>query len=251
MDTCREVVADDEVAVIAYGELASGEVERARGVIGRVLRRYRLGAHARIRLTRHGRIDGSTVAQVNLRNGRIPIRTQIDGPGGFALTFAAERLDRQLSRLTMESEPRRAPEPGRAPLAFVTEERPIVRRKECVPLVCDPGTAIAAMDALDYDAHLFTDATTGEDAIVYWAGPQGVRMARQRRIQPPPNLAKLGLTMNPHPTRSLSESDAASRLCVYGLPFLFYTDAGDRRGRLLYRRYDGDLGLVIASSNQE
>lgn len=41
------------------------------------------------------------------------------------------------------------------------------------------------MDALDFDAHLFTDADTGETAIVYWAGPLGVRMARQHHVHPP------------------------------------------------------------------
>jgi hypothetical protein len=32
--------------------------------------------------------------------------------------------------------------------------------------------------AMDYDVHLFTDAATGEDAVVYRAGPSGLRLAR-------------------------------------------------------------------------
>lgn len=248
MNTHRAAVATQpEIAVTTSGAVTPAEAERAEWIIGRVLRRHRLGS-ARVRLTRHAGADATTVAQVNMRCAGTAIRTQIDGPGGFALIFAAERLDRQLDRITTGSAPRWAPDPGRAPLAFVSGERPVVRRKECAPQRCDPGAAVAVMDAMDYDAHLFTDAATGEDAIVYWAGPRGVRMARQRRLQPPSNMTELPLTMNPHPTRAFTEPEAAIRLCAYGLPFLFYTDAHDHRGRLLYRRYDGDLGVVLARS---
>ncbi|WP_406108004.1 hypothetical protein [Micromonospora globbae] len=33
-----------------------------------------------------------------------------------------------------------------------------------------------------------------------------------------------------------------------GRPFVFYTDRDTRRGTLLYRRYDGDLGLVAPAT---
>lgn len=51
------------------------------------------------------------------------------------------------------------------------------------------------LNAMDYDVHLFTDAATGEDAVVYRAGPSGLRLARSaacirpdgRRRQPLPS----------------------------------------------------------------
>jgi Sigma 54 modulation/S30EA ribosomal protein C terminus len=61
----------------------------------------------------------------------------------------------------------------------------ITRRKPVVLLRGDPLEAVAVMDAMDYDVHLFTDAETGEDAVVYRAGPAGLRLARQRRMYPP------------------------------------------------------------------
>ncbi|MTE15233.1 sigma 54 modulation/S30EA ribosomal C-terminal domain-containing protein [Nocardia aurantiaca] len=236
------------VAVIAEDAIAVEEERRVRREITRVLRRHGSADAARVRLTRGSRSDGTTLTQVNTCVAGTPVRCQIDGPDGLAVRSAAERLDGQLDRLRTQAAPRWAPDASRPPLITVGEERPIVRRKVCVPRLCDPATAVAAMDALDYDAHLFTDLDTGEEAIVYWAGPLGVRMARQRRLCPPREFEQLPLTINPHPTRILTESAAVHRLCDYGLPFLFYTDAEDGRGRLLYRRYDGDLGLVIATS---
>lgn len=56
---------------------------------------------------------------------------------------------------------------------FVRPDAAIARRKP-VSLQCStPLAAVAVMDAMDYDAHVFTDAETGEDAVVYRAGPRG------------------------------------------------------------------------------
>ncbi|WP_433560341.1 sigma 54 modulation/S30EA ribosomal C-terminal domain-containing protein [Nocardia sp. CA-151230] len=236
------------VEVIVDGTVPAQEMDRARAEFTQVLRGHGLAGSASLRLTRDARVEGTSLAQVNLCVAGTPVRCQIEGPGALVLRLAAERLDRSLNRQLAQALPRWAPDPARAPLVTVGEERPIVRRKHCVPRRCDPATAVATMDALDYDAHLFTDLDTGEDAIVYWAGPLGVRMARQHRLCPPRDFEHLPMTMNPHPTRILTESAAAVRLCGHGLPFLFFTDADDGRGRLLYRRYDGDLGLVIATS---
>ncbi|MFE5289969.1 sigma 54 modulation/S30EA ribosomal C-terminal domain-containing protein [Nocardia sp. NPDC056611] len=244
MNTTRVAAATPGVAVESRGPITAAERSRADRVVRQVLRRHHLESPASVRLTRNGSFGATTVAQVNARFDGTQIRVQADGPGGFALTFAAERLDRQLDRLTGKAEPRWAPDPGRAPLAAVSGARPIVRRKQCCLQVLDPVGAAAAMDAMDYDVLLFTDAETGEDAIVHWAGPLGVRMARQRRMRPPASATWRPLTMSPRPTREFTEAEAAARLCAYGLPFLFFTDPSDRRGRLLYRRYDGDLGLV-------
>ncbi|MGO8965653.1 hypothetical protein [Mycobacterium sp.] len=38
---------------------------------------------------------------------------------------------------------------------------------------------------MDHDLHLFTDASTGVDAVVYRGRPSGLRLARQRCMRPP------------------------------------------------------------------
>ncbi|WP_306362189.1 sigma 54 modulation/S30EA ribosomal C-terminal domain-containing protein [Nocardia sp. CC227C] len=244
MDTHAVVVGDAHVAVSAVGEVSFAEIVRAERMIGQVLLRHHIHEPARVRLVERPGAGLMTV-QANVRTGRGDVRTQIDGSGGWALTFAAERLDHQLRRVE-RSVARRMPDRRRAVLAGVSDDRPVTRRKTVEVRSCDPAEAIATMDAMDYDAHLFTDAETGEDAVVYWAGPRGVRFARQWRPRPPRDMDELSMTMNPHRVPVLAEHQAAARLCRYGLPFLFCTDTADRRGRLLYRRYDGDVGVVIA-----
>ncbi len=107
------------------------------------------------------------------------------------------------------------------------------------------------MDAMDYDVHLFTDAETGEDAVVYRGGPSGLRLARQHRMFPPGwspsspvSAPPVPLIVNSQPTLTLSETDAVDRLCDHRLRFLLFTDSGSGRGHLLYPRYNGTLGLI-------
>jgi hypothetical protein len=57
----------------------------------------------------------------------------------------------------------------------------------------------------------------------------------------------LPMTVNPHKVPVLTPAQAAHRLAECCLPFVFYTDPVTKRGNLLYRRYDHDLGLVAPS----
>ncbi|MGB8387368.1 sigma 54 modulation/S30EA ribosomal C-terminal domain-containing protein [Mycobacterium sp.] len=130
-------------------------------------------------------------------------------------------------------------------------EAVITRRKPVVLQRATPLEAVAVMDAMDYDVHLFTDAETGEDAVVYRAGPSGLRLARQRRMyppgwswSPPTGGPPVRLIVNSLPTPTLTETVALDRLRQHGLRFLFFTDPGTDRGQLLYPRYDGYLGLI-------
>ncbi|MEV0295433.1 sigma 54 modulation/S30EA ribosomal C-terminal domain-containing protein [Nocardia sp. NPDC050710] len=243
--------ADPDLAVTTRGAVPPADVTRAVRAIGRVLRRHHLNVPARVRVTAPEDIDQPTLVQANIRMHDTPTRVQVTGPRGFAVTFAVERLDRQITRLAA-NQSRAWPDPARPPLAAVTEPRPIIRRKECALLTGTPAEAAAVMDAMDYDAYLFTDAETGEDAIVHWADAIGVVLARQRSTIPPATRPDQPLTthslpmlVQPAPTPNLTEDEAATWLCRAGLPFLFFTDEQTGRGALLYRRYDGNLTVVV------
>ncbi len=244
--------AGPEVAVITRGDVGAIDVTRAVRAIGRVLRRHHLDAPARVRLTAPPDAEQPTVVQIDVhhrdvRRREVVTRVQVTGPRGFAVTFAAERLDRRLARLAA-GEPRTWPDPARPPLAWVGEPGPIVRRKQVTLSTCTPAEAVAVLDAMDYDAHLFTDAHTGADAVVHWAG-RGVRLIRQRATHPPiwsPEtvFGAPPIVVDAEPAACLDSADAATMLCRKGLPFLFYTDPDSGRGGLLYRRHDRDLALV-------
>lgn len=250
--------ADPELAVTTRGDVAPADVTRAVRAIGRVLRRHHLDVPARVRITAPAPLgaddrDRPNVVQANVRLPHTPARVQVTGPRGFAVTFAVERLDRQLTRLAARRG-RDWPDPARPPLAEVTSTRPIVRRKHCSLLIGTPAEATAVMDAMDYDAHLFTDSDTGEDAIVCWNEPVGVSLTRQRTTSRLADhqgerdqdvLDPVPLHVRSEPAPVLTESEAVELLCRRGLALLFFTDVCTRRGRLLYRRYDGDLTIVL------
>ncbi|MEU1998192.1 sigma 54 modulation/S30EA ribosomal C-terminal domain-containing protein [Nocardia gamkensis] len=240
---------DPVIAIETRGMAVNCETARLSRVLAGVLRRHHITATARVRLSVQG-ADGLALVQANVRFRDAPTRVQISGPRGFVAGFAAERLDRQLTRLAGRGEPRCWPDPARPPLGWVSHERPIVRRKVCDPIVTNPAEAARIMDAMDYDAHLFVDDHTGEDAIVFWAGPFGVRLARQHQVLPQAPTSAATFTVQPRPAPCLADHEAAARLCRYGLPFLFYTDPRGRRGRLMYRRYDGDLAVVIPAASE-
>lgn len=187
------------------------------------------------------------LVQVNFRVGDTPAWVQAVTPHGDVVP-AVLRLARQLGGLSAPWRPRPWPEPTRSVLAVVGG-RAISRRKSGVLLRADLAQAVAVMDAMDYDVHLFTDAESGEDAVVFGAGPAGLRLARQRRMHLPrllgtESVEMVPLTVHPHPTATLTESEAVHRLCEHGLPFLFFTNPVSGCGHLLYQRYDGDLTLI-------
>jgi hypothetical protein len=188
------------------------------------------------------------LVQVNLRVCGAPARIQVPGRSMVtAIATAAARLQRQINRLTVAWEPWPWPDPERRPLA-IPSEGAIARLKTVrlhVGMACQ---AAAILNAMDYDAYLYTDAETGEDAVIYRAGPTGLCLARQRTMRPPALPVTLPLTVNPRKTPTLTPHQAAHRLADGWLPFVFYTDHDTRRGNLLYRRYDGDLGLITPTT---
>ncbi|MBF6208763.1 hypothetical protein IU483_32565 [Streptomyces gardneri] len=240
---------DPVIAIETRGKMVDCETARLARVLTGVLGRHDITTTARVHLSLQGTGEPALV-QVNVRFLDVPTRVQISGPRGFVAAFAAGRLDQQLTRLAGQGGSRHWPDPARPPLALVSRQRPIVRRKVCDPICTNPAEAAAIMDAMDYDAHLFVDDHTGEDAIVFWAGPLGVRVARQHQLLLQRTTAAPMFTVQPQPAPWLTDEEAAARLCRYGLPFLFYTDPRSHRGHLVYRRYDGDLAVVMPAVSE-
>ncbi|MFE2726541.1 sigma 54 modulation/S30EA ribosomal C-terminal domain-containing protein [Kitasatospora sp. NPDC059327] len=133
------------------------------------------------------------------------------------------------------------------PLTSSAGPRHIARRKEAHLVWCSPDAAARTMDAMDFDVHLFTDPATETDAVVHRIGPTGYRLARTAAAGPPTRPA-VPFTLSPFGAPELTELQAVDRLCAADLPFLFFAQPGTRRGRVLYRRFDGLLGLITATS---
>ncbi|WP_067904059.1 sigma 54 modulation/S30EA ribosomal C-terminal domain-containing protein [Nocardia vaccinii] len=240
------------VIVYPHGRVPALEGERFAGAVGRLLDRLEVGGGARLRITGPDTGDGGPfLVQVNLHVGDTPARIQTltHGPGD-ALPVVV-RLEQLITVIRSPWQPRPWPDLTRPPLD--TPGPGQLARRKSVPLAAGrPAGAVAVMDAMDYDVHLFTDAATGQDAIVYRAGPSGVRLARQHGAQPSHSTpGEPGpFTVNPRPAPALTETAAVDRVCEQGLPFLFYTDPSSGRGHLLYRRYDTGLTLLTPTDGE-
>ena len=202
----------------------------------------------RVRLTEG---EGRIIAQANARAARRPIRVQV---AAATVAEAADDLGERLGRRILEAaacwSPRQWPDtddasvPTRVPPGDRALGPGLLTRVKAVPLaVCPPEVAVTVMDLMDYPAHMFVDADTGQDAIVYRAGPTGYRLTRQRPA-PPPAPNAIPLTVDPLPAPILKPERAMARLDDTGLGHLFFIDPDTGRGQLIYRRFDTRYALL-------
>jgi len=252
-----------DVDVTAHDELR-GTADYARSKIGE-LGRYtsRPVLHGRVKLTRHHdpAVQRPVVAQANLDVDGRPIRAQVQAETAReAVDLLEARLRRRLERVAEHWETRRGErpaassrewrhdsEPTHRPNYFPrqADERRIIRRKSFTMAPCTLDDAAREMDLLDYDFHLFTEKGTGTAAVLYRAGATGYRLTLVA-----PTLADqlspyaLAVTISRQPLPCLTEEEAANRLGLLGLPFLFFIDAAQGRAGVLYHRYDGHYGLI-------
>jgi hypothetical protein len=107
-----------------------------------------------------------------------------------------------------------------------------------------PEEAAAELVLLDYDFHLFTERSTGQDSLIYRT-PGGYRLAmahpKPSRLGPLPG----SVTVSPLPAPRLTVREASERLDESGQPFTFFLDARTGRGSIVYHRYDGHYGLLV------
>lgn len=107
--------------------------------------------------------------------------------------------------------------------------------------------AMAELELLDYDFLLFTEASTGTDAMIHRSGDGYLlTMAAPSRLTSPSDIPG-SVQVSGQPTPTLNAADAITRLDAMGDQFTFYLDADSGRGHVVYHRYDGNYGLLTAS----
>ncbi|MFB6888510.1 sigma 54 modulation/S30EA ribosomal C-terminal domain-containing protein [Kitasatospora sp. NPDC056327] len=242
-----------DVRVEIRGELPREDAEYARDRSLALISHLGPDAHAaRLRLTRprDRSVTRPAVAQASVElDGTGPVRVEL------AAVTAREAVDLALG--TLAGRAARLRELGGIGLATAFEssyrpqyaprplaERRVVRRKSVRLARRTPEQAVREMLALDYRFHLFSDALTGQDGLVHRRPAHGgFRLVRAHSAV---RLGGSGLPIaeSPHPAPRLEPSEAARQLWLTCWPFVFHTDPGDGRGRVLYRRYDGHYGLI-------
>ena len=123
-------------------------------------------------------------------------------------------------------------------------ERRVIPRGTYPISVSDPDEAAWEIHMLDEQFHLFADAASGDDALLV-RQPDGIWELHQPRQDPNAETrAGISLRVSQAPVPQLAVPDARGILDATDAPFVFYLDADDGRGRVIYRRYDGHYGLV-------
>jgi hypothetical protein len=263
--TAHKVATTADVESVLRGDIpATARAEAERMVQALAGYAHEPVLHARVRLTHTGdpARERPVIAQVNLDvNGRL-VRAQVAGYTAHeAIDLVHDRARHRLERLARHWEARRGGRPGPEPHEWrhgqgsahrpdyyprPADERRVVRHKAYELVTATPDQAAFDMDLMDYDFHLFCDAGSGRDAVIYRAGSTGYRLAF---VGGPPDgsatPAAVPITVSPRPTPLLSVFEAMYQLDGTSRPFLFFADLVTGRGRVLYRRYDGHYGLII------
>jgi ribosome-associated translation inhibitor RaiA len=218
-----------------------------------------LSARVTLAVSADPAVPRPAVAQATIDlNGRIVRAQAAGGDMRAAIEHLAARLRVRLDRSARDWAARRGtlpvPEPGEwrhqsipahRPAYFPRPagERAVIRRPGYAPHWLTPEEAVAELTLLDYDFHLFTERSTGEDSLLYRVGD------RYRLVQVQPKPGRLGrlpksITLSEHQAPVLTTAEAIRRLEWLGQPFVFFVTAETGRGNLLYHRYDGHYGLI-------
>jgi ribosome-associated translation inhibitor RaiA len=171
---------------------------------------------------------------------------------------AADRLRRQMRRVadagTARRNDPRALDGGPGALPHLREHRPrsrtkppelrdVIPRRAPYPLPETTVDAVADLLDLDLEFLLFRHARTGEDVVVYRRDDGRIGL-----LHPPGSaLADEDDVVVPEPSRypePIPLSRARDEMDALDHRFLYFVDAADGRGKVLYLRHDGDYGLV-------
>lgn len=254
-----EQVTHADITVHTAGDVLGGAREYVRRQVAAFVRRLPdQAASARVRLTAFHRPSAlwPAVAQANLIVHGQPIRAQVSA--AFfqeAGRLLRTRLREQAARLAHPDQPRAWPDPTSSRLhptvgSGKSGQREIVRHKHVMVRRCHPNEAAWTMDVMDYDFHLFVDADTGSDSVLYRVGPTGYRLTRLAGMAPPAAPVAVPLTIDVHPVPVLTSAQAVERLAETGLPFRFFRDVATGRGAVAYRRYDSHYGLISPAESE-
>jgi hypothetical protein len=140
---------------------------------------------------------------------------------------------------------------GLLPRPRLSVETPgVVRHKSYGLSRLTPDEAIADLEMLDFQFHLFTELATNTDSVVY-ATEDGYRIAQ---VDPRPDLIQLeplgsAVTVSDVRAPRLELAEAEARLEATGMPFIFFVSSRTGRGNLIYRRYDGHYGLITPADS--
>ncbi len=196
------------------------------------------------------------MAEVVLDLDRTIIRAHAAAP---TFTEAIDRVvDRLQVRIRHDRSRRRARQRGRHSIGGPESPRPIparrdptdtvrpqiVRHRSFAPDELTIDEAAWDLGMLDYEFLLFVDADTSDDALLVRDehGDLILQFRRPGDHHAPGAVADVVTADSPPPI--LDQAEAVELLEATGERFAFFVDRWSDRGNVVYRRLDGDYGLI-------
>jgi ribosome-associated translation inhibitor RaiA len=125
------------------------------------------------------------------------------------------------------------------------QERRVIRHRALEQQPITAADAAYAMRLLHFQFHLFVNADTTRDSVVYERPDDTLGLLQVGGGAPD---APATIRPNPISIPPLTVDDARERLDAVGEPFVFFVDSASDRGAVLYRRYDGHYGLTTLAT---
>lgn len=260
--TAHEPAPPFELGIVKRGFEDEGVVEYAREKVLHAARAApRPVLFGRLKLTHepHRSLERPALAEVMLDLDGRPVRAHVAAHDLHeASDLLEQRLRRKLKDLEHESEFLRlftgVAEPGewqhgdlatRRPGFFPRppDEREVVRRKTFTLGPLTPVEAAFEMEMLDHNFHLFLDADTGRDAVIYRLPDGSYELMRAGPVEGQ-GEGTVGIPVSLAEPPLMRLAEAVRRLNASAEPFVFFKDALTGRGSVLYCRYDGHYGLI-------
>lgn len=253
-----------EPTASTHGKVPHGAVDYAKRKVEALYRAApRPVVHATIRLELEAKagLERPATTEVSLDLSGRDVRAKVAAPTLHeSIDLVEDRLRRQLKRLAeinitkgrrpkvrADGEWRHGDEPLHRPQwrERTAEDRQIVRRKTFAVGELSPDEAVFEMEQLDHDFYLFVNVDTHEDNLVQRLDDGTYLLAELRTHDPQLDGSvasiKAAATMPPE----LDLDGAVELLNVENVNFVFYLDSGSDRGHVLYRRFDGNYGLIV------
>ncbi len=262
MSAPRASVQRAEVRVTTRGDVPQAMSDHAKRKVREVYRYTTEPVHsAHVVLTRSAdpARERSAVVEASLEYDATSVRAQAGASDMHAaVEMVADRLqravvrqqDRQQTRHRWLAEPeahewRHGATPAAHPPHFrrPVAEREVVRRKafDLAPMTIDE--AAFDLEQMDYEFYLFTELGSGRDALVHRGHEAGYAVLGD--VGDTESTAGAVVLEGAAPV--MSEQEARAHLDLAGQPYVFYLDRDTGRGRVLYVRYDGHYGLILAA----
>lgn len=246
-----------EVVVQTHGDVNRWEREYARDKIARlsgIAGRPMLFARVDLRRASDPAHERPVDAKASLDvNGKL-VRAHVAADTATeAVDLLDARLRERLARLTGRAETRvhsgaRPSTPTVRPVfaSVPADEREVVAHKSFAVGEQSVDEAIDDLELLDHDFFLFHNSATGEDNVVARCD-EGYYELFEPRLQCPLAAVVEPVRRSPVSPPLVPLDEAMEILDLGDLPFVFFVDPDDGRGRVCYRRYDGHYGLIVPS----